>query len=341
MDRSTNQGVPSPAKAEREMGSTLITGSLVLGGLVAVVGGLFLAVGPPYSSEVSWIARRFGEMGISSGAVIGSGVLCAVMGFVANRIARVGQQMRSAEEAMKCTQDLSLANRHMVARITRMHAEVNEVKEGISGLIRIAKEQTSAKVAGMQVDATYRLAASMDQMGMRIEDRMQAQESTIESRLMELFGSLSSSHEQLQTLLNHRPDSFDEDMLDTAPLRHEPVFDAEARLPHEDELDDNELQLEVFVDLEDELEEDFDDGEPQEGPIDVSQFDWDSIEVEPTMEGLGLLDELDDEGIPRNSASNGDLDQAPSLLPGKDPSEEFSEEALEKAWRDFKRRRDG
>lgn len=339
MERSTTEVDPSSANAERASDGKAMAWTVTVGGFLACAGGLLLAAGPAYSPELSWIARRFGEMGISSGAVIGSGLVCGALGMVLNRLSRVGGQMRSAEDGLKVTETISISMRQLVARMTRLHAETAEFKEGLNGLLRLAQEQSSTKVAGMQVDATYRLAASMDQMCMRLEDRMRAQESTFDSRLMDLYGSLSAAHQQIQSLLNQREDqSFDSnDLLDAGHIEFDADIDAQPRLPEEPA--DNEL--EVFVDLEEEFEPD-----PEAEVPHVSEFDWDSIEIEPTIEGLGLLDELDDEGVPVDAAapppSPSNLERAPSLLPFDDSASDkrFSEEALEKAWKDFKRRRD-
>lgn len=353
MDRSNQSTDPASAPAEKRVAERteglFTTLCVALAGFTALAGGVALAVGPEVSPELSWIARRLREAGITSGAVIGSGGLTCLLAFVAHRTSRVGSQMRSAEEAMKITQTLSFGMRQLVSRVTRTHAEIAEIKEGINGLLRVARDQTGTKVAGMQVDATYRLAASMDQMSMRIEDRIRAQETTFETRLTELFGSLSASHEQVQSLLDKRIDPFDgDDLLDSTPApspspqREEPSsfddddFDREPRFPE----NAGDIDLEVFVDLDEDFHKRPEDGERPH----VSEFDWDEIEVEPTIEGLGLLDELDDEGAAQGPMP---LDNAPSLLRGsRDRSrfepepEPFSEEALERAWRDFKRRRD-
>jgi hypothetical protein len=173
---------------------------------------------------------------------------------------------------------------------------------------------------------------------MRLEDRMQAQESTIDSRLMDLFGSLEATQEEVRHLLAQQEAQLKKtleavEIFDTASSEIHLDLESAPLLPGEPD----EGELEVFVDLDEEPEDD-----PSAEECDPSKFDWDSIEVGPTIEGLGLLDELDDEGVPLTEDPL--LEEAPSLLTGNDRDHEgnlFSEEDLQRAWQDFKRRRDG
>ncbi|MFT7670098.1 MAG: hypothetical protein ACI8X5_002805 [Planctomycetota bacterium] len=337
MDRSRTSAESPAGEAEITSDTGFWTGGLVLGGLFACAAGTVLAVGPHYSPDLSWIARNFREMGIFSGALIGGGTMCAILAGMSHKLRNIGKQMRSAEEALECTQTLALGMRHMVDRMTRMQAEVTEVREGIKGILRVAQEQNNVKVAGMQVDATFHLAASMDQMSMRLEDRMRAQESTFESRLNDLLGSVAAEHARKEDFLSYQ-DNFNggEDILDAPKVEFGPDLNEEPQLPLE-ELDYEEM--EIFVELDE--DSDIDD---EEEVCDVTQFDWNDIEL--PSDGLGLLDELDEDGSmfdeEMSVENDKKLDRAPSLLPsGSIEAEEelFTEDDLNQAWKVFKRQR--
>ena len=300
--------------------------------------GLVLAIGPDHSPKLSWIARSLGEHGLLSGTIIGSGVLCACLALLSDQVRRVGTQMRTAEEAIHCTQALSLGMRQLVDRISLLHVELGELKEGQKAHLRLAQEQASAQTSGMQVDATYRLAASMDQLGRRFEDRMKSQETTFEGRFLDLLGSISATQEQLHGMLEEAP----------ARLGPDGRLDARARIVPDDLLDAPPAALPCDLELEPSFREELDDGEELEISVeleedsspdgdapDVASFDWDKVKLPVREEelsamdnGLGLLDELDQDGID------------PTVREGiaRSGAELFSEEALEEAWQAFRRR---
>lgn len=308
-------------------------------GTSAMACGLTLGVGPELSPELSWISRRLGEAGVSSGVVFGCGVLALFLAHVTRLAREAGTQMRSAEEAMHCTQTISVGMRQMVDRITRLHVELGELKEGQRGLLRVAQDQAGAKTSGMQVDATYRLAASMDQLDRRFEDRLQSQQQAIEGRFLDLLATISSTQEQLRHTIEEQAPQGEvlDDLLDAPPAQVDWDLEAEPSLPCDGQVLE-ELELEV------ELEQD---PTPASDATDVASFDWDSVvlpparEPEPEWEGLGLLDELDPDDDHQQEPLP-DVNSMPPIVPS-DISEQgpglFSEEALKEAWEAFRQRK--
>ena len=307
-------------------------------GTSAVACGLALGVGPELSPELSWLSRRLGEAGVSSGVVFGCGVLALFLAHVTRLAREAGAQMRSAEEAMHCTQAISVGMRQMVDRITRLHVELGELKEGQRGLLRVAQDQAGAQTSGMQVDATYRLAASMDQLGRRFEDRLQSQQQAIEDRFLDLLATITSTQEQLRHTIEQQPlDGVIDDLLDGPPAQVDWDLEAEPSLPCEGQALE-ELELEI------ELEQD---PTPASDAPDVASFDWDSVvlpparEPEPEWEDLGLLDELDPEDDhPQEPLP--DVNSVPPIVPSdlsQQGPELFSEEALKEAWEAFRQRK--
>jgi hypothetical protein len=310
-------------------------------GLLAVVGGLLLALGPRLAPELAWIARSLHKLGIDSGAVVGTGVLSILLAWLSYQVRGVGAQMRTAEEALHCTQAFSLGMRQMVDRMTRQQVELGELREGQKALLRLNQEQAGAQTAGMQVDATYSLAASTDQLGRRLEDRLRSQESTFESRFLDVLGSLAATQAQLSGLLEAGDFSrVTDDLLDGPPSEMRLNLDAAPCLPCAEQDGD---EFEVYVELEEEPDED-------EGEVcDVRSFDWNAVVLPEKLveEGLGLLDELDEDGAPVESPVAAEevasLDSVPSLA--REEGAEygaglFSEQALEEAWQAFRRRKE-
>ncbi len=278
---------------------------------------------PEIGSEATRIVSALNHVGLNTGIFSLSGALALGLAVVSGVLGRVAKSASRIESALESIDAMEAGMASLRTRVSRVHLEITVLQEANKTLLRTAQDQASVRAAGMQIDAQYRLAASMDQLGKRIEGKLSEQSESLGEFLGELSGSMLVAREQLEALTqDHETPEEHED--------HSTELDAEAILP---ELPP-EADLELEVSLED-LDDDHDD-EPgdDEGPdgdqphIDPAQFDWgappdpeDALQSEDEEfftsldSGLGLLDSLDDQGAPIS------LDDVPSLIPGLDDHE--------------------
>ena len=284
------------------------TALLGTAGCLAIGAGGFLAMGARLSPEAAWIAKSFGRMGIESGVLIGSGVICSALAIITQQVHRVGLKMRAAEEAVRCTHQLGQGMRLLVDRMTSLHAELSDLTDSHAAGLRLLQEQVKNQTSGMQVDATYRLAASMDQLGRQLDERLNAQEQSSDEKFSDLDRSLEESREEVRSMLEETRVHRREDLLERmSPDGTEVDLEGEPLLEEDDLFGEGELELSV------ELEEFPDDGTSgfdengfdlasEDAPkIDVTKFNWDDIEIPERIkaDGLGFLDEFEEaENLP-------------------------------------------
>jgi hypothetical protein len=81
-----------------------------------------------------------------------------------------------------------------------LRVEFVYLKECVSNLGRDLPAQIATANESTTRDAMYRLAASLDQVGARLEQRIRSQHGTLESTLQELHQSLQATFEQVSQL---------------------------------------------------------------------------------------------------------------------------------------------
>jgi len=314
------------------------TGILAAGGLVALAGGGLLAVAPRLSPKLDWIATRFAEMGISSGVVIACGVVCLALAMVTQGLAQLRRQAREFGDAARDIRGLYHDIHRIEDRAGRIQMEMSVLQEANKTLVKAAQDQSALQSAGQQIDATYRLAASLDQLGVRMEERLSAQQADLEKAIGLISGSASETRRQLESWLGHHDawpleDSFEDSFeefevsdLDERPMTLEGPeapgeetaadLDALAEFPEFD--DDEELEILVTleepapeeIDGEDEIVLESEEDDPRaasqlEEPAPPEETPEETVQAAPGEAptqldcGLGLLDTLDDDGTPR------------------------------------------
>lgn len=362
MQRSNENSKHEEREPQKATNGAVWTGLLATGGLIAAGAGIALAFGPNFVPELGWIGKKLGRVGFDSGVVFGTGVLCTALSVVIGRINTIGGQLRAAEDSMEIVTTLGIGMRHLVERMTRLHAELGELKEGNRAVMHMIKEQTETESSGMQVDATFRLAASVDQLDRKIEQRLGAHDKTFDGRFTEFDGrigelntSVAGSQDQLRGLTatccqlgeqlvsleeaTTRMAKANEEQLEVAKRAPAPTpppaptktstsisplkLDATPKLETKTLGQDEEL--EVVVDLEEPTQE----SDETEVPH-VSSFNWDGVQVPDSVktEGLGVLDEIEDEE-PLVTGSGTGGQKHPGLGLGGPKAEETPEETVE------------
>jgi hypothetical protein len=324
-----------------------------LGG-TAIIGGSVLAFGAKLGSSMGWIALSLGRIGIDSGVAIGCGVISVGVSVVFRQLHRMNAKLAAAEESVERTEFLSLAMRQLSETMNVIHNEICELKDRQTATLQAATESNVTESVGMQVDATFRLASSVDQLAANFDERTKEQTQTVLGSLEGLSKTLESNQAELNTLIEESAQELSNSWgaSEVASFNDEPQLEC---AEEEFEEFDGDVELEGWE-------------EPGDPEVDVSSYDWDAVQIPeehrktdlgmldeisdmesiqpplpsqglaPTADdGLGLLDELSDDGLPRESEE--ETETPPSLIRGKSiPLEQtqepsgLSQNDLDEAW---------
>lgn len=173
---------------EREKAVGGITGLLFwTGGLAATGLGLALALGDRVAPEVGWISTQMARSGVSAGPVIACGTLALGFAWITRLQRRHGAMVaRSLDQGLvlsKLAQDFS----GLRENIARVQLEFAQVQQTNRTLLNLSREQAAAAAQSEPTkDAMFRLAASMDQLGARLETRVRTQFDSLEKRVAEV-----------------------------------------------------------------------------------------------------------------------------------------------------------
>jgi hypothetical protein len=182
---TTSAARPAPAPQARV--SAFGAHALTLLGLALVAGGgLCLA-----SKHVSWTLYRYAErvaaQGVSFDVVAAAGVVLFAAGMVARGVARVSRQVAATSDDQV---DLALV-------VDQVLGEIADVRSGIDQLLTEPGEDESTvseSIRGQnEKDALYRMAASLDQLGGRLSQRIASDFGGLKGEL----GKLAAATERL------------------------------------------------------------------------------------------------------------------------------------------------
>ena len=273
---------------------------LFLSGLVVAAAGVFLIQPPSYLPHGEWIATKLLRAGVMPGSLLVGGFVAFCLGFVVNRQARFtnavlgGSGSDVPESFDKIQGDLRkirTAMGNVQAELLANQQRQDSMIQSIQGL------RTEEPDDDQNANAMFRLAASLDQLGARIEERLKSQNSTLDSKLSEVTSALQSSQndmsEGLDEVLNQileisasvpepsesthiesshqEPESFPETPQEFTPEQDDFGYE-EPEASHDAE------EMRVYVDLEEEQE---------------------THEAQTAESTLGILDEIDDFGMVR------------------------------------------
>jgi len=274
--------------------------------------GTLIAVGPHYLNgvipDVSWYAKIIARMGFN-GETIGA------LGAVLFGLGILSRQLR----AHTATQLIPTDGERMLEQLCTVVGDMNkrlksmEKQNGSAAKQRLAimetvqqqhQELVEVKSADPQNDAMFRLAASLDQLGARVDKRIGESTAVLQDGMFELSSLVETSRDcvtsgventaqQLTSLINEATYASDDELPATEP-DHTPERYA---VVDQVEEETNESDLDVYVEFEE---------QPQEED-----------------HGLGLLDQIGDDGSISMNADSAqpslgqsiELDSAQAPLP--------------------------
>lgn len=172
-------------------------GLLTVAGLGMAAAGTALAALPRFAPQFDWSVRNLASEGVMGGTFAVGGCLLIAMGLAARAQSRF---FRAASERS----DADLLLEHIAGELTDIRSEIRDtnqrvgyVRDETRGLFEAVQAREGMDSADNDtMDATFRMAASLDQLGARIDQRMQARDAAIEN----VFGELQQQLAEVRTL---------------------------------------------------------------------------------------------------------------------------------------------
>lgn len=267
---------------------------LLLGCAILAFGGALACIAA-FAPTYLWLPESMTRLGIQSGAVLATGSVLAAAGLCLRAISAKEASLQlairhagSSNVLVECQEDLREG-------LNKVHFALRVLQESTKGLLEVAHEQSLKREGSNHEDAVFHLAASLDQLGVRLEDRLVSQGSDLERRLGSLDGTLDETRRLLTQWLEQSALQREAEERARASTEHEstqPVPKSRARRnegrrppsPKDEE-------LEVLVTFEDEIEPD--------RPVEREQREEKRPLPRPAQgpkPPLGVLDHLDDFG---------------------------------------------
>ncbi len=170
-------------------------GLLITAGVLLVIGGGALAAAPTLVPQYAWAVRSAAQYGVTFGLLALSGIVLVGLG----RVVRQVNQATAATE-QNSSDDIQMLE-HLVLDFTKLRdgvqdlrQELAQVREASTTILQTAVGLSEAQNAEGRQDAIFRMAASLDQVGARIEHRLGAQGTALQDTLAELSNAILATH---------------------------------------------------------------------------------------------------------------------------------------------------
>lgn len=199
----------APATPTRPSGSGDASLWMLLG-LGTLAAGVALAVLPGISWSAAKIATRLGELGVHSGVAVVGGMLLMVLGLVrrGQHAARAEMQYDASLLFEQIAAELVEIRSSMDGARTREAANAHQLDE-LRGQLALMRDTVVASVESLSPrdnsDALFQLAAGLDKLGLRFEQRLRLHHSTLQESVDELAATVEHSRRSLEEQLQARP----------------------------------------------------------------------------------------------------------------------------------------
>lgn len=173
---------------------------LVLSGLVVALAGVFLILPPSFLPHGEWIATRLLRAGVMPGSLLAAGFGAFCLGLVASRQARFTNAVlentdSDVPESFETLRSDLLKIRTAMGNVqTELLANQQRQDSMIRSIQDLHREEPEED---RNANAMFRLAASLDQLGARIEERLKSQNATLDHKLSEVTSALQSSQSDM------------------------------------------------------------------------------------------------------------------------------------------------
>jgi hypothetical protein len=246
--RESNPSTNGRAGSAGRLGASF---AVVLG-VGLMVAAVALATAPEYSWKVTRIARQLAGMGYDHGLFAAAGLVIFSLGVVGRSITAARHVQAVSPEPSPETE---LARMDLEGMRDALD-EITEVVADIAGKQQALLQQSEQEEAQEKnYDALFRLAASLDQLSARLDDRVNTLASEMQQRIGAVVETVHETRSQLENVI---VDSCARAPAYEAPRPSPSASTASAKL------DDLGEELKILVDL---------DETPAEGQLDGDFFD--------------------------------------------------------------------
>jgi hypothetical protein len=208
-DRSNDSAHDTTHAGSHRRRSTGAAAFLLVGSAFALWGAAAAAVLMPRSMpEFAWIFKHAAKHGLTVGPLALCGMCLWGLALVVRTVARTrgDEQADESKERLRFDQ-LSGALTLVRDRVESSQALIARVQEIAQSALEIAQSEQSNAAAQNRQDAIFRLAASLDQVGAHLDQRLQAQQAAVENMLQETTKSLVATRDEIKQLASSRASS--------------------------------------------------------------------------------------------------------------------------------------
>jgi hypothetical protein len=158
--------------------------TLSLVGLAVFGAGLALLVVPHLSWKGAKIAESLGNLGLQGGTLLVGGM--SLLGLALVRRAMDSSRASAASEDTLLLEQVATDLVQLRGAMAEIGEETSAVRAALEEMRERAEAEAAAESSDSQTDAIFRLAASLDQLGARIEQRLDAQHTALRDGLDEI-----------------------------------------------------------------------------------------------------------------------------------------------------------
>jgi len=189
---------PKPAKQplDARMGSQLFW----VGGLIAAAGGAVCAFGPQFLPAQAELIGRVAARGITPGALWCAAALMGSLAIFARALGRNLEVLGQTDDQSLLIEQVAMDLAQTRSSMQELRVEFVYLKDHVTNMGRDLPTQIASANESTTRDAMYRLAASLDQVGARLEQRIRTQHGTLEGTLQEVQQSLQTTCDQIAQL---------------------------------------------------------------------------------------------------------------------------------------------
>ncbi len=199
----------APATARAHTGSD--AAFMMALGITSALAGAALTIGPTVSWKLTQVSAGMKDLGVQGGVLLIGGLILISMALLRRgQIALSTPSIEQAEDRLLLEQ-LTKESIRTGQDLVRVESELVRLQSGVANSLQEFEDRVALStrdvIAAMpsnensgSEEAIYRLAASLDQVGMRIEQRLKTQYGALQDHLEDVGAAILSARNQVQGL---------------------------------------------------------------------------------------------------------------------------------------------
>ena len=206
-NQDSNQDADASVEIARESNSAtkaldaaMGSGLFWMGAVVAGVGGALCAFGPMILPAQAELFARVAARGITPGTLWCAAALMGSLAIFARALGRNVEVLGQKDDHGLLIEQVAMDLAQTRSSMQELRVEFVYLKDHVANMGRDLPGQIASANESTTRDAMYRLAASLDQVGARLEQRIRTQHGTLEGTLKELQQALEASCDQVAQL---------------------------------------------------------------------------------------------------------------------------------------------